>query len=233
KPPAHVPGARKWRRMDYFMPARSRVLVGELVSNAFQQPLREADALDLAGIAALPFDAHVPAVSRVEHDAQHPTVVRAHLVAGGIESIALRADALRVRHELGNAPVAVVFLGRADREIAEVGQRAAIVETDRADDLREPPPVARQSAVILDDHVEAPPGGELREAAQAVRGVVPLRLVAARRCRVDSNRVTSQIRRGVDPLVMILDGPTARGFVGIAELAFAVAHDQEASNALA
>src|SRR5690606_20839119 len=92
----------------------------------------------------------------------------------------------------------------------------------------EPTAVARESAVILDEHRDAVRLGEFREAAQPVGRVAFLRLALAARACVHADRMAAERGRGFDPFVVVLDRAGARGRVRIAEIAFAVAHDQQA-----
>src|SRR5690606_1083127 len=135
--------------------------------------------------------------------------------------VALGADRLRVRHQLLDALIPVVPLAfvpalarlAADAEVAEVGERSAARMIHALHDRREPRAVAREPAVVFDDHVDAVLIAELAQAAQAVRRERELLLVRPLALRVDADRVAPEEDRRLDPLVMVLDRLRAGGVV--------------------
>ena len=76
--------------------------------------------------------------------------------------------------------------------------------------------------MVLDDHVDVVLGAELAEPAQAVGGQLHLLVVRALGVGVDADRMAAQELRRLDPFVVVLDRLGALGFVGIAQVAFAV-----------
>ena len=86
--------------------------------------------------------------------------------------------------------------------------------------------------MVFDDHTDAVGLGEFREAAQAIGGELDLLIVGAAAAGVDPDGVTAEIGGGLDPPLMLLDGPAAARLFRISKGAFAVDHDQDAVDAL-
>ena len=80
--------------------------------------------------------------------------------------------------------------------------------------------------MVLDYHGDLVLGSVFGEFAQSIRGPAHSFLVAARTLRVDANAEAAEKLRGFDPLVVILDGLLAPGFIGVAQRPFVVDHDQ-------
>ena len=140
--------------------------------------------------------------------------------------MALGTDALGEGHQFGDALVAVVVV-----EVAEVGKRAAVGAAHLFDHAGQPLAVARQAAVVLDDHVEVHLAGKLGEPGQAVGGELLLLLERALAGGVDPDRVAAQSLGRLGPGVVIFDGLGAGLGFGVAEVAQAVAHDQQVLHA--
>ena len=127
--------------------------------------------------AAFVFDAAIAVVAVLfDDDLHHLEIVGGGVVAFGVEVVALGADGFGKGHQLIDAEVAVVHRVAIDAEIAEVGQRAAVLFIDQLHHAGQPLPVARQAAVVLDDHVQAVRRGELGESPQPVGGELLLLL---------------------------------------------------------
>ena len=86
--------------------------------------------------------------------------------------------------------------------------------------------------MVLHDHVHVELRRELGEPRQAVGGQLLLLLEFALARRVDPDRVAAQPLRRLDPRVVLLDRRGAGLVIGVAEVAEAVAHDQDVRHAL-
>src|SRR5262249_14156225 len=88
------------------------------------------------------------------------------------------------------------------------------------------------AAVVLDDDVDLVLVAVLALLPQAVGAELDLLLEGAGGVGVDADGVAAEEFGGLDPLVMVLDGGLAFLVVGGAEVALAVAHDQDAADAV-
>src|SRR5688572_20400644 len=157
-------------------------------------------------------DAAVPAPAGVDDDLHHALEIDITLVAVGVPDARLDADTLGQRHHLGDADIGVVTLDfrawiaaarTGDAEVAEVGQRAGAGVADAADRLDQPLSIARQAAVVLDDHVDAVRIGELAQLPHAVGDQLHLLLRCSGAVAVDANGVAAERLRGLHPLEMV------------------------------
>jgi hypothetical protein len=89
--------------------------------------------------------------------------------------------------------------------------------------------IAGKAAVIFDDDEQAALVALDAETMQAVGGelhlLVPAQLGIAGGVHADA--VAAERGGGIEPLEMVLDGLGALGLIGIAEIALAVAHDEQ------
>jgi hypothetical protein len=86
--------------------------------------------------------------------------------------------------------------------------------------------------VVLDDDVDVVLRAELAQAPQAVGRQRRCSSYEPLLCGVDADRVAAEELRGFDPAVMVLDRLRPRRGVGIAQVPFAVAHDEQALHAV-
>ena len=141
--------------------------------------------------------------------------------------MALGADALRERKQFLHAPVAVVVV-----EVAEVGECAAVRLVHEFHHPRQPLPIAGEPAVVFHDDSHVHLGGIVGQSRQPIGRKFLLFLRRALAPRVHSDRVTAEPLGGLDPREMILDRLGAGGGIGIAEVAEAIAHDQDVRHTL-
>ena len=153
------------------------------------------------------------------------------VVALVVEVVTLGADRLGKRHEFAHALVLVVLFGAAHAEVAEVRQRSALGQAHLANHGRQPGPVRRQTAVVLDDNADLVLGGEFTEPPKSVGGQADLFVIRTARPRVDANGMAAEKPRRLDPTIVVLDGLRAFLRFWVAEPTFAVDHDQQALDA--
>lgn len=185
------------------------------------------DAGVFVELSTFVFDSDVAGVPCGKDDFHHPGVVSFGFIAVFIEVMGLGTDGFGERHEFFDAFVAVVPLIATDTEVAEVGERAAVGEVHHFHDSGEPSAVAGQSAVVLDDDIQFVRGGEFGKLTQSVSGALDLFFVGACTAGVDTDGVTAESFGGFNPFVMIFDSLTAFIFIGVAEVTFAVDHNQK------
>src|SRR5688572_19993357 len=164
----------------------------ELVADALQQRLREADSFLLGVVLALVLDTDVAAVTGFDDDPEHAVVVGAHFFSVLVELVGFRADGLGEGHQLAHALVAVVPLVAAQMEVAEVRQRPDARMIGELHDAGEPGAVRGVATVILDDDVDAVRIAVFAELAQRIGGAFLdlLRLPVA--AGIDAYRVTTE-----------------------------------------
>ena len=81
--------------------------------------------------------------------------------------------------------------------------------------------------MVLDDHVEAMFGGELREPMQSIGRSFHLFVVGALRGGIHANGMTTQHPRCANPSVMVLDSLLPFGLVCGPQVPFAVDHNEQ------
>src|SRR5262245_43000602 len=94
----------------------------QLAANGFQEFFRGLDAVRLGKSRALVFDAQITVKPGVGNDFQHLAIVDLRFIPLLIEIIALGTHTLRVRHELSDAHIAIIFFVVGEVEVAEVWQ---------------------------------------------------------------------------------------------------------------
>lgn len=85
--------------------------------------------------------------------------------------------------------------------------------------------------MVLDDHADPVGRTELGQLPQSVGRPLNLLVVGAAAGGVHADRMAAEILGPLDPAIVVLHGLLPLLFVGVTELAFAVAHDQQALDA--
>ncbi len=197
----------------------------------FQQSFRCANAGGFVEATTFIFDTDVTGVACGEDDFHHPDVVGFGFVAVGIEVVRFGTDGFGEWHEFFNAFVAIVPLVPTDPEVAEVGESTAIGKVNGLHNTSEPGAVAGEAAVVLDDDIQFVGGGEFGESSQSVGGAFLLFFVSAGAAGVDANGVAVEGFGRFDPLIVVFNGLAPTVFVGVAQVAFAVNHDEQSFHA--
>ena len=176
-------------------------------------------------------DATVAVETGVEDDFQHRVIVEFGLVVFGVPDAVFDGDAFGPGHQFLSAFVGVVAFAILDAEVSEIGEGSAAIMADAFHDFDKPFGVAGKSAVIFDEDVDALPGAILGDLREAVDNEFDLLFPRAAAVGIDADRVAAEKLRGIDPLVVILNCLVSLRLVGVTDVAFAVAHDEEALHA--
>ena len=181
---------------------------------------------------AFVLDADEAVIAGVGDDLHDPGVVELGLLARLVEIVALGRDPLGIGHHPGDGVVDVdrvlaVLPGESCRSRGACRRSAcptAFIRAIRASGLLDGPPWFSQMIEIpffAPYSVEHAAGlGDGADVGRAV--VLP---------GVDPDRVAAERRRGVDPLLVVLDGLRPLASSSGAQVALAVDHDQDAGDA--
>ena len=80
--------------------------------------------------------------------------------------------------------------------------------------------------MILNDDVNSIPVSKSGETGETVGRELDLFIPGAVTTRIHADRMTTEKSRGLDPLVMVLDGRGPRRRIRVSQVAFGIAHDE-------
>ena len=180
-----------------------------------------------AELASFVLDTDKAGVASIANNLHHPIVICVGLITLVIKVVALRADALCKGHHFRDANIAIVFLIVTEAEVTKVWKRTATLVADLLHHFGQPLAIRGQATMVLNDDIDLHLRAVLGQARKAIGCEVALLLPRSGAVSIDPDRMASEELCSIHPLVVVLNGLLALGFIRVSELAFAITHDED------